>query len=51
MMIATLSFFSIPLIFENKKRQILFLIMILAASVIDFNRIFLAGQFQNNKIL
>ena len=43
MMIATLSFFSIPLIFENKKRQILFLIMILAASVILISLV-LAGN-------
>ena len=43
MMFATLSFFSIPLLFVNKKKSILFLIMVLAASTILFSLV-LAGN-------
>ena len=43
MMFATLSFFSIPLIFENKKKSILFLIMLSIALLILFSLV-LAGN-------
>ena len=43
MMFATLSFFSIPLLFENKKKSVLFFIMVFAASIILFSLV-LAGN-------